>query len=55
MQGVPSVAAAHIRGISEAGLWPYIRGIEIGNEVDHWPKGVQVSVDAHLTILFSLY
>ena len=38
-QGDAGLGAAHIAGIGEAGLWPFVSGIEIGNEVDHWNPG----------------
>lgn len=34
MQGDPAVAAAHIRAIGEARLWPHVSAVEIGNECD---------------------
>lgn len=43
MQGDPTVAAAHIRAIGEARLWPHVSAVEVGNECDHWPAAVQLS------------
>ena len=34
----PELAAAHVAAIGRAGLWPFVRAIELGNEEDHYAK-----------------
>ena len=34
----PALAVAHVEAIGAAGLWPLVRAVEIGNEVDIYAK-----------------
>ena len=34
----PDLAAAHVAAVGEAGLWPLVSGVEIGNEQDHYAR-----------------
>jgi hypothetical protein len=38
----PALAVAHVKALDAAGLWPFIRGIEIGNEQDHYARRTPV-------------
>ena len=46
-QGSPAVGARHIAALGQAGLWPHVSAVEIGNECDHWPAAQQLSFAAY--------
>jgi hypothetical protein len=36
-----AVAVGHVQALGAAGLWPHVRAVEIGNEIDIYAKPTQ--------------